>query len=398
MADKSKLRYELRKQLKALKGIRGSGTELISLYITPGYPISDISNKLKEEYGQAANIKSKTTRKNVQGALEKLINYLKTFRETPPNGLAVFCGNISKDPGRPDIQLFSLEPPEPLATQFYRCDSEFVLQPLIDMLEVKDTYGLLVMDGREATIAILRGKNTTIVRKLNSTAHAKVRKGGQSARRYERLIEESIEYYYKRIGEALNEIFVGMPNLKGIIVGGPGPAKEDFLKMAPFNYQLKILGTVDTGYTEEYGVQELVNKADSIIAEQEAVKEKHMVEEFIKAVVTGGLATYGEKEVREALEANRVKTLLLSEGLDLKKVRFKCSKCGEETEKIMHKAEEFTHSCGGKMQEISSTSIADELMALAEEKGIEVQLISTDTAEGAQFLQSFFGIGAFLRY
>jgi len=398
LADKSKLRYELRKQLKALKGIRGSGTELISLYITPGYPISDISNKLKEEYGQAANIKSKTTRKNVQGALEKLINYLKTFRETPPNGLAVFCGNISKDPGRPDIQLFSLEPPEPLATQFYRCDSEFVLQPLIDMLEVKDTYGLLVMDGREATIAILRGKNTTIVRKLNSTAHAKVRKGGQSARRYERLIEESIEYYYKRIGEALNEIFVGMPNLKGIIVGGPGPAKEDFLKMAPFNYQLKILGTVDTGYTEEYGVQELVNKADSIIAEQEAVKEKHMVEEFIKAVVTGGLATYGEKEVREALEANRVKTLLLSEGLDLKKVRFKCSKCGEETEKIMHKAEEFTHSCGGKMQEISSTSIADELMALAEEKGIEVQLISTDTAEGAQFLQSFFGIGAFLRY
>ena len=118
MVEKSKLKYELRKKLKVLKGIRGSGTELVSVYITPGYQISDVTNKLKEEYGQAANIKSKSTRKNVQSALEKLMNYLKMFRVPPENGMAVFCGNISKDPGRPDVELFSLVPPEPLGTQF----------------------------------------------------------------------------------------------------------------------------------------------------------------------------------------------------------------------------------------------------------------------------------------
>lgn len=398
MAEDSKLRYELRKQLKVLKGIRGSGTELISLYITPGYPIADASNKLKAEYGQASNIKSKSTRNNVQDALEKIIQWLKMFREPPATGMAVFCGNVSKDPGRPDVRLFSLVPPEPLKTQFYRCDSTFALEPLEDILAVKDTYGLLVMDGREATIATLRGRNTTILRRLHSTAHAKIRAGGQSARRYERLIEESIELYYKRIGGALDEIFVGMPNLKGIIVGGPGPAKEDFTKMSPFNYQLKILGVLDTGYTEEYGVKELTDKAGSVIAEQEAVKEKKLVDSFMKEVVQGGLATYGEKEVRGALEANKVETLLLSEKLEWKRASFKCSNCGRVEEKLVKEPADYADNCGGKMQLLEAKEVADELLALAEEKGVKIEMVSADTAEGAQFLNSFFGMGAFLRY
>ncbi|MDD5317225.1 MAG: peptide chain release factor aRF-1 [Candidatus ainarchaeum sp.] len=398
MAEKSKLQYELKKQLKALKGLKGSGTELISLYITPGYQIADASNKLKEEYGQAANIKSKSTRKNVQAALERIINYLKAYRSPPPNGMAIFAGNVSKDAGRPDIQLFSLEPPEPLRTQFYRCDSAFVLEPLEDIVSIKDTYGLLVMDGREATIATLRGKSTSIVRKLNSTAHSKVRKGGQSARRYERLIEESIEYYYKRIGEALDAVFVGMPHFRGIIVGGPGPAKDDFMKMKPFNYQLKVLGVLDTGYTDEYGVKELVDKSGSILAEQESIKEKQLVDSFIKAVVTGGPVAYGEKEVREALLANRVKTLLVSEGLDLKKVLFRCSQCGREKEVISRSEADFMDECGGKMRAEKSEDVAGELLRIAEEKNTELQVISTETSEGAQFLNSFFGIGAFLKY
>ena len=398
MVEKSKLKYELRKKLKVLKGIRGSGTELISVYITPGYQIADVTNKLKEEYGQAANIKSKSTRKNVQAALEKLMNYLKMFRVPPDNGMAVFCGDISKDVGRPDIELFSLVPPEPLGTQFYRCDSTFVLEPLESMLEVKDVYGLLVMDGREATIATLKGKNTSILRQLHSTAHSKTRMGGQSARRYERLIEEGIEYYYKRIGGALDEIFVGMANFRGLIVGGPGPAKDDFVKMSPFNYQIKVLGVLDTGYTEEYGVQELTNKADSVISQQEAIKEKHLIDKFIKEVVTGGLVAYGEREVKEALEANRVKLLLMSEGLELKRVKSKCSKCGKEAERFVRKPEDFDHDCGGKMRVVEATDAAEELLAVAEAKEVEIEMVSTDTSEGAQFLNSFFGIGAFLRY
>ena len=395
--DKSKLVHELKKSLKVLREIRGSGTELISLYISPGYPLGEISGKLRDEYGQAANIKSKTTRKNVLEALEKILNYLKMFKAPPENGIAIFCGNISKDLGRPDVQLFSIVPPEPLTVQFYRCDSSFTLEPLEDMLMAKESYGLIVMDGREATLAILRGKNVKIIRTLNSTAHAKINKGGQSARRYQRLIEESIEKYYKRIGEAMDLSFLPA-GLKGVIVGGPGPAKEDFLKLKPFNYQIKILGMLDTGYTNEYGVQELMNKSSDLISEQESVKERLVVTEFMRRVVKDGLVTYGEKEVREALESNKADTLLIAEDLKLKRFILTCLKCGAKETKIAEKADDLRCSCGGGFKVQEETDVLDELTGLAEAKGIKIILVSSETSEGSQFLVGFRGVGAFLRY
>ena len=134
-----------------------------------------------------------------------------------------------------------------------------------------------------------------------------------SARRYERLIEESIELYYKRIGEAMDKYFVSS-KIVGVIVGGPGPAKQDFVKMSPFNYQIKLLGVVDTGYTDEYGLRETMEKAKDILAGQQAVKEKELVDRFIKEVVGGsGLAIYGEANVRAALISKQAQTLLVSE-------------------------------------------------------------------------------------
>ncbi|MFA5077479.1 MAG: peptide chain release factor 1, partial [Candidatus Micrarchaeia archaeon] len=54
--------------------------------------------------------------------------------------------------------------------------------------------------------------------------------------------------------------------------------------------------------------------------------------------------------------------------------------------------------CGGRMQISEDEPLIEELTDLAKEKGIKVEIISQNTAEGAQFLQGFMGIGAFLRY
>ncbi len=913
MSEKSKAKYSLRKQLKKLGEIKGSGTELISVYVPPKYPIAEVSNKLKNEYGQAANIKSKSTRDNVLTALEKIIHYLKMFREPPENGMAVFCGNISSEPGKPDVQLFSLVPHEPINIQTYRCDSSFFLEPLSYMLEAKDAYGMVVMDGRDATIALLKGKTTKIIKRIHSLAHGKHHKGGQclaagtlvvkedgeiidvknfeagselvgldfstmktsghiasdffatpakrsilietecplceirttpyhrffvisehgikekfakdlnesdkvlvakkincngsrrgiaytpkkrlaidenereklrdararlgltqkeaakaaglsqmrisnletgkktpsdenlrgiyaaygleldetrlakktlkfpeqwnedlarlfgiicgdgtldgnriivyegseeivkkycslveraigikptvrtvdkrgqpgsfakkeyyemriyslefvnaimqiapeivaserdvpkemtkcddeivasflsglydaegyfcgnrvdiamtskrlmqkiqllllrlgilssfaekrvegnkqwnvsisdresvarfgdeigfarsdkkrklericareakqqyidqipidgrevfrlaqelgmktgdfhaasgffrnvkqlgrkafarnilpvfeksmrdekgkeatrlneifeflsrvyrsdftvasikrktevancenfydvtipvhsnfiangfivhnSARRFERLIEEETEKYYKKIGEGVDESFLNVQGLKGVIVGGPGPAKENFLKLKPFNYQIKILGVVDTGYTDEYGIRELQKNAEEIISEQEAVKEKAAVESFIKEVVKGGLATYGFKEVEETLKIGKASKLIVSEGLILKRVVLECAKCKTKEERIVKEAADAECSCGGKKRVVEQKDVVDELLELAEKNSVEIEVISTETNEGAQFLKGFYGIGALLRY
>lgn len=401
MAEKTKSEklYELRKWVKTLSKYVGTGTQLISVYIPSGSPIHDTSNKLREELSQASNIKSKQTRTNVTGALERIINYLKLFKQTPPNGLAVFAGNISDNPAKVDIQLFSLEPPETLRVGTYRCDSRFFLDPLKDMMETKEAYGILVLDGRDATVAVVKGTEIKIVDKLHSTAHAKIRKGGQSAARYQRLIEESIDKYYQRVSSSMDKAYLG--RVKGVIVGGPGPTKDFFLKAKHFNYQINIMGVVDTGYTDEYGVREVLEKSDKILAEQEAVKEKTLVDRFVKEVVSEGLATYGEKEVRETILTKQAEKVLLSEGLGYTAAEYKCLSCENTERKIFReKAEERIPctKCKGEMRLETEKPLIDDLEELARENDIPVEIISTNTAEGMQFMTGFGGIGAFLRY
>lgn len=401
-ADSEKT-YQLKKQLRRLEGFRGSGTELISVYIPSGSPIHEMNNKLREEASQASNIKSKSTRLNVLGALERIMNHLKLFKKTPENGLAVFAGNVSDNAAKVDIELFSLEPPEKLNIGTYRCDSRFFLDPLQSMLGSTDSFGIVVLDGREATVAIVKGTNITIIKKLNSTAHAKIRKGGQSARRYERLIEEAIEVYYKRVGNAMDEAYLKDEKVmvKGVIVGGPGPTKEYFMKMKPFNYQLKVLGVVDTGYTEEYGIREVLSKSEGILAEQEAVKEKILVDRFIKEVVSDGLAIYGEKQVRDAINSRQAEKVLLSEGLTHLVGSYKCGSCGATEKKVSRDEPEGgipCPKCGSQMKLQGKELLIDDLTELAKQNEIEVEIVSTNTVEGNQFFTGFGGVGAFIRY
>ena len=144
LEEKKKL--ELEELVSLLESIRGSHTELVSVLIPAGTNIHQVSNQLNSEAGTAENIKSKTTRNAVVTALEMIVRKLKDFKQTPTNGLAIYCGNISEKEGVQDIKIWAYEPPRPLNIRLYRCDKTFVVDPLKEMLEVQEIYGLLVMD------------------------------------------------------------------------------------------------------------------------------------------------------------------------------------------------------------------------------------------------------------
>jgi peptide chain release factor subunit 1 len=397
-----KKEYDIIKDIKRLKTIRGYGTELISIYVPAGYQISDEIAKLREEHSQSSNIKSKSTRTNVQSAIDKIVQYLKLFRETPQNGLAVFCGNISKNQGKIDIELFSIEPPIPIKVNIYRCDSTFLTGPIEDIIGSKDMYGLLVLDGREATVATLKGSHIQVIKKITSMAHAKVRKGGQSARRYERAIEESIDDYYKRVSEIINQLFTqNQFKMKGLIVGGPGPAKEGFAKGNELNYQIKILGMYDTGYTDEYGLHELVEKAKELLEEQEAYKERQVIEKFKRELVHGGLAVHGYDATKKAVEANQVQTLIINDELEIHNVKYKCNSDNQIFEKIeIGEHRETKHDCpgNGNLEILEERDVIRDMLDVADQKGVETIFVSSESSYGKEFLMGFQGIGAILRY
>lgn len=170
---------EMSDLLDELETYKGRATELITVYIPAGQNIYTVADQLEAEKSTAKNIKSTSTRKNVSNALDKITRYLKEYKKTPENGLAVFCGNISKIEGQEDLRLWDLEPPMPLKTRMYRCDKDFILDPLREILAVKEVFGLLVMDRKEATIGILEGKRVDVLQKMTSGVPSKVRAGGQ---------------------------------------------------------------------------------------------------------------------------------------------------------------------------------------------------------------------------
>ena len=353
---------ELESVMEELEQYKGRHTELITVYISAGYDVNSVQRQLEAEKSTAKNIKSTGTRKNVTEALEKIVRHLKSLKKTPENGLALFCGNVSKSEGQQDLQLWDIEPHMPIKIRLYRCDKEFVLEPLKEMLEVSEVFALLVMDRKEATIGLLEGKRIEVMQKMTSGVPSKVRAGGQSSQRFHRITEGLTRDFYKRIADEMKKIFFEMPKLKGILIGGPIPTKDEFIDNEHMVTKLreKIIGKIDLGDSSESGLKELVEKSQDILASQEIIKEKKLMEKFFETLgERPDLATLKELDTKKAVEYGAVETLFLSKDVD--------------------------------------KGVAKELKIIAKNIGSNIEIISTETEEGQQFY-NLGGIGAILRF
>ena len=350
------------KFIKQLEDVKGRHTELVSVYIPAGYDLNKIINHLAQEQGTASNIKDSTTRKNVTDSLERLIQHLRLFKRTPEHGLAAFAGNVAEREGQQDIEVFSVEPPEPLNFRLYRCDKTFVLDALKEMAEKKDVYGLVVMDKREGNIALLKGKTILPLTKTTSYVPGKTRAGGQSAQRFERLRDGAAKEFFNKLAEYVKEQFLHNKEIKGIIVGGPGHTKNEWVDG---NYitdllKRKIIAIKDLSYTGEFGLQELVDKSQDVLANEEISKEKDLMHTFFETLSTNPKkVAYGEAQVLKRLKMGAVDIILVSEIIPDEKV--------------------------------------DEIEEVAEQFGSKVEIISIETREGTQ-LKEMGGYGAILRY
>ncbi len=362
MALKKFTKEELREFIESMKNYRGRATELITVYIPVEYDINAVQRQLEAEKSTAKNIKSTSTRKNVSESLDKIVRTLKEYKVTPPRGMVLFAGNISPIEGQSDVQIWEIEPPEEIRIRLYRCDKEFVLEPLESMTEVDEIYALLVMDRKEATIGQLSGKRIELIQNMSSGIPSKVRAGGQSSQRFHRITEGLTKDFYKRIANEMKKIFYDEPKLKGILVGGPIPTKDEFVegKYLPTRLNEKIIGVKDQGDTSKSGLHELVSLSQEILANQEIIYEKKILEKFFNSLGKDPKMTpYKYKDVEKALKLGAVEILILSKNFDKKK--------------------------GGDLKDI------------AKKMGTTIEIVSSETEEGNQFL-SIGGVGAIQRF
>jgi len=403
-------KYDLRRQLEELKEAKGRHTELISLYVPPNKQIFDVNNYLKNEYSQSQNIKSKTTMKNVLSAIESIMSRLKHFKRPPENGVVFFVGHKSVGSDKTEMIAYVIEPPMPISTFLYRCDSSFYVEPLEGMLVEKDVYGLLLIDRRECTIGMLKGNRVELLKYMTSQVPGKHGRGGQSQRRFERLTEIAAHEWFVKCGEQASKIFHEIENLKGILVGGPGPTKHYFVDENYLHYEVqdKIIDTFDTGYTDDFGLRELVSAASETMTNLKISQEKKLMKRFLKEVTKteDSLAVYGEHQVRKALDMGIVDILLLSENLRKYRVTLKCSGCdytedrtfSEDDIKDFNPPKCSKCNDNSEMELIEKIDLIDELSDLAEKTGCKVEIISIGSEEGDSLFSAFDGIAGVLRY
>jgi len=406
--------YKIRKILDELTQQEGHGTELITVYIPKNKQLHEVINNLREEQGTADNIKSDLTRTHVVDSLSKVVQRLKLYKKTPERGLVIFCGALPREGGGPPgsevIKAFEIDPPKDLTTFLYRCDDHFHVDILKDMLKDDNMIGILAIDAKDAGWGLLHGDKLEVLKETGSGVAGKHRQGGQSAKRFQKLREMELQYYFNRVAHITREYFIDIYPIKGLIISGPGPTKEDFIKNNYLEYRLQdmIISTIDASYSGSEGIREAFSKSSEILSNFRMVEEKQIVEKLFKQINNNtGLGSYGLKEVINMLKNNIAEMIIITDDTELYRIEIKCKRCENTIEEIIERPKLIRRktelentpcsSCKSMDNESTQQDIVDYIALLASQTGTKVEVVSGKTEHGSM-LGSLGKIAAILRY
>ena len=406
--------YKIRKTLEELSRKSGRGTELITVYIPKGKQLHEIIGTLQQEQGTADNIKSDLTRSHVVDSLGKVVQRLKLYKKTPERGLVMFCGALPPEEGGPlgseVVKVWEIDPPKDLNQYLYRCDDHFHVDILKDMLKDDNLIGFLAIDSKDAGWGLLHGDKIEVLSQTGSGVAGKHRQGGQSAKRFQKLREMELTYYFNRVAQTTREFFIDIYPVKGLVISGPGPTKEDFINGNYLEYRLQnnIIATIDSSYSGSEGIREAFAKSSDILGNFRLVEEKKLVEALFREINGNtGKGSYGLQEVIDFLKNNVVETLIITDDTNLNRVEGLCKRCKHlqedivERPQVIPKKTEFTSKpcpgCNSMEVEANEQDIVDYLELIASKTGSKLEVVS-GSAEHGNMLASLGKIGAILRY
>jgi peptide chain release factor subunit 1 len=399
--------HKLRKRIAWLSDKVGRGREFISLFIPSKTPLDEVIAILKKESDLTIR-ESESIKEHLQSVLKIVILHLKQVKEIPENGLAVFAGAfLSNGSEKEVLNVEEIVPPEPFRSYFYAIGEHFELGPLRDMLRDQKIVGILALDSKKAVFGLLNREHLEVLENISSGISGKSGKGGSSQRRYERERDSSIANFFHRIAEHANTQFI-KNKVNILIVGGPGPTKNDFLKSEYLHYELNnmLLNIVDTKSVDKKALREIQDKSSETLKNMCGPEEKRIVQNLMTELnKQSGLAIYGFDSVLDALKNGEVQIALVTDSTDIVENVAVCKRCGFSKTKIASKKtliiremmESPCEKCNGFLFEVREKDIVDVLEDIASQTDASVEVISSVSEEKAM-LTALGGFAALLRY
>ncbi len=262
-------------------------------------------------------------------------------------------------------------------------DTSPFLLPLAKMRDDYMDYGVLLLDSKEARLFCVRSDVPEEMNHLSTDLMNKHKKGGWSQMRFNRLRKGAIKSFLSEVVEDVQES-CSRHKTRGLVIAGPGDAKNQFVEMLPSEMKKTVLGIVDLSIDTPR--KEIVEVGDEITLADERARSKERAEELRAEIRKGGLAVQGVEATKGALIAGRVNVLVLLKNASIP--GWICERCQIlEARKL---PPETCPTCGGPT---SPVNVVEELYELAVRTGAEVEFVEEDAC-----LASSEGVGALLRY
>ncbi len=401
--------WKIKKIIKNLSEVRGNGTSLISLILPPKDQISRTAKMLTEEYGTASNIKSRVNRLSVLSAITSTQQKLKLYKNVPPNGLIIYCGNITNEDGKEKKVNIDFEPFKPIQRSLYICDNRFHTESLKSMLDDNDLFGFMIMDGNGCLFATLQGSNKTILHKFSVDLPKKHSKGGQSAQRFGRIRLEKRHAYLKKCAELSIKQFItdNKCNVKGLVLAGSAEFKDDLFSSDLFDQRLlkNVIKKISVSYGMESGFNEAIEQSAECLSNVKLIHEKKVIQKYMEEIALDtGKYCFMINDTIKALDMSSIETLIIWENLEINRYVLKNPSNNNEEILFLDKKQELDDksfydkdNCV-QLEVIEKTNIVEWIAENYKNFGLNLEIVSDKTQEGNQFCKGFGGIGGILRW
>ena len=217
-------------------------------------------------------------RLSVQRAIRITRNKLKLIRNISDKGLIIFCGCIRSNNGTDEQEICELlTPPIPVPTNYYKCDSKFHTEMVIDLFNIHKTYGYVIVTSVRCLIMLVKGTEKKIVYRSDTDLQTDSRRGGYSANRFARIRNEKrVGYKNKIIDQCLRHF----QKVDAIICAGNAELPVEVYNQLKDDSRLDkpMLGCIKI--STDTSIDEIILKSEILINTRDIQHEKKIIEEI----------------------------------------------------------------------------------------------------------------------
>ena len=194
----------------------------------------------------------------------------------------------------------AFEPSKPVARQFYRCDRRFHVDVLMEMQQKSNVFGLAWCTGDDVNFYSV-DEQRSVAALGSCTAHLKNKhgRGGQSQKRFERLIDAQRNDYFHHVAERAAELLGSYTHV--FLVGNR-------IRTTEIGKRFSVAPTIVIS-DQATSIQDIVKTLDLSV---DPVLDS-VLHEFYDVAMHRELVVYGPTETLAALDRGQLKTLICAD-------------------------------------------------------------------------------------